>query len=83
MFTLEILNFNLGKKYSAWIHAKIIVWDLKNELIIEVHSEIIFNFILGRKWFMANKATGTIEKEVESIFKEYKAKYGCIPINIE
>ena len=71
---LEILNLYLGKKYNAWIQARIIVCDLKKELIIDVHSEIIFNLYLGKNWFITNNATGIIEKEVESIFKEYKAK---------
>ena len=74
IFFLEILNLYFGKKYNAWIQAIIIVCDLKKELIIDVHNEIIFNLYSGKNWFITKNATGIIEKEVESIFKEYKAK---------
>ena len=49
IFFLEILNLYFGKKYNAWIQARIIVCDLKKELIIDVHNEIIFNLYSGKK----------------------------------
>ena len=38
-----------------------------------------FNFWILRSFSIAKNATGKIAKEVESNFREYKARYGCNP----